>query len=185
VGAVQVLVSELGVLGILYQNLDQADRNILHTTIVRELKHISHPADEDCCSALLRCGFFKADITPQQIENNAEKIAKAVNKALNRSQFNAIARISDPKNPRGLVAQSVELTPIATSTDPVQPKPEAPRVSTILPKLEAEKAARQQLEAEMAEMRKQVAQMATLLNVQQSAAPATDPASTSAPTFSR
>jgi hypothetical protein len=163
IGAVRILVSELGGLGIFYQNLNQDDRNIVHTTIVRELKRIAHPADEDCCSALLRCGFFKADITSEQIEANAEKIAKAVNKALNRAQLNAAVRSSDPKNPRGLVAQSVELTSIPESSESAPSKSQTPRVSTILPKLEAEKAARQQLEGEMAEMKKQ---MALLLSAQ-------------------
>jgi hypothetical protein len=178
VSAVRVLVSEMGLLGLQYQKLDEANQNIVQITIVKELKRITTPTDENCCSALLRCGFFKADVTSQQIEENAETIAKAVNKALNRSQFNAVVRNSDPKDPRGLVAQSVELTPIPESTDSTPSKPEAPRNSAILPKLEAERAARQQLEGEMAEMKKQ---MAFLLSAQ-SGAPVTisqsQPAST-------
>jgi hypothetical protein len=187
VGAVRVLVSEMGLLGIQYQKLDEANRNIIHTTIIKELKRITTPIDENCCSALLRCGFFKADVTPQQIQDNAEVIAKAVNKALNQSQFNTFARTSDPKNPRGLVAQSVELTPIPESSDSTQSKPEAPRVSAILPKLaKAEEKALQaqeraleaqektaQLESEMAEMKKQVAMLLSA----QSGAPATIPQS--------
>jgi hypothetical protein len=157
--AVQTLASEMSKEGILYEKLSEDERNIAHRTIVKELKYFAHPKDETCCAALLRCGMFKAEITPQQIEENAETIAKAINKALNRAQFNAVARTSDPKTPHHLVPESVELNPVTATAAVTLLKPEAPRISTVLPKLAEEKAERQRLEAEMAEMKRQMAQL--------------------------
>jgi hypothetical protein len=145
VSAVRVLVSMMAGLKIQYRTLDAEKQNIVHATIIRELKRITTPTNEDCCSALLRCGFFKAEVTPQQIVENAEVIAKAVESALTKS---------------------IPLIPI-----PAPPKPDAPRNSTILPKLEAERAARQQLEIEMAEMKNQMTEMSAMLRAQ-SVAPA-------------
>lgn len=176
VSAVRILVSELGVLGILYQDLNQADRNIVHTTIVRELKRIAHPADEDCCSSLLRCGFFKADITPQQIEDNVATIAKAVNKSLNRSKFNAVARVSDPSNIQA--SSQLELTLLSPAMPPTSPKPEAPRVSTILPKLAKAEEKANRLELEMTEMKKQVAMLLSAQSTTPVTIPETQPTST-------
>jgi hypothetical protein len=139
VSSVQLLVSKMSSLGIRYQDLKEDDRQIVHTTIIQELKNIVRAKDKNCCAALLRCGFFKADIVPQDIEANAEKIAKAVDAAL-------------------FFTHNISLIPI----------PPAPRMSVILRRLvRAEEKAAQaeekatQLEAKMAaaEAEKQTVQL--------------------------
>jgi hypothetical protein len=115
ISAVKTLVSEMSVLGIHYETLSEAERNIVHRAIVKQLKSITNPEGEDCCASLMRCGFFKADVTPQQIEDNAEKIAKAVNKALNRSQFNAAGRVvNTSKSSRSSAGEEFELASISS-----------------------------------------------------------------------
>jgi hypothetical protein len=155
--SVHAIVSEMNILGIQYQYLNEAERQIVHSTIIRELKEAANPNDSNCCSYLLRCGFFKPDIEPQLIEQNAKAVAITINRALNRSKLNASVRSSDSSTNTSVSKEVIELTRIV---DPVKSElsttEQPPRVSSILPKLAEERAARVQLETEMAEMKRKM-----------------------------
>jgi hypothetical protein len=120
ISTVRNLDTELRKNGICYEKLNEADRNIVHTTTVQKLKNIAHPHPEDdtCCSSLLRCSFFRAEITPKEIGKNVANIASAVDSALNESRRNAVTRRISDAPPESVEMKTLPPTADSTSRQP-------------------------------------------------------------------
>jgi hypothetical protein len=151
--AVEALVGAMMVSGINYQTLSQPECTVVHTTILKELRNIMGKIR---CAPLWR--MFNAEITPRQIEDNAEQIAKAVAAALNQGQANSAARASSSQRQ---VMESLELQPTRPSTSANSRQPRETHIKLAEAKVEAAeaKARAAQLEAQMAAMQTQVAQL--------------------------
>lgn len=76
-----------------FSQISGSAQNRLISEIVKHIRSQLIP-NISCCSATYLCNFFKSEVTPAQVEENAEDIAEAVATAIKRPEREAASHVS-------------------------------------------------------------------------------------------
>lgn len=107
---IENIIGKLVTLGVNIDFKDQhRERLLFEEEVVNQIK-IATQKDYPCCSCSYLCSFFKPAITPQELEEKVNDIARSVKEAVAANKSPGLTRIS-VESPS---AKSIELTPPLT-----------------------------------------------------------------------
>lgn len=112
VAAIESIVSKLSDLGVDLdlEKMSTIQQNKLLNEIAKQTR-LQVVADYSCCSCAYVCSFFKPEATPQQLEDNTDVIAAAVQAAMRSLQAPKMQRRSEQKE----LPEEAELREITTA----------------------------------------------------------------------